>query len=514
MATLLSALRVQSAIGLVSTREKAYLERLEARVAELEAAARRAEDVPVGLANNTTASAEEQLAEPATGTCEDRTKSALPDVGNSFNTASHNERRHEPIYCESEARFPEPSILSDGYERNKSALREKLFRMFPEQNARKLRLEANRGPFTSSVFIQLPSKSQLQSMFEAAFTEANHVLPLFDVSVLTDLLEQHYSDPTVRPGKHPGRWAMLNATIAVAIQVRTARGSYSEMTELSWCFFKNAFSMYSVIALQAADGLGLEALLAMAIYMQGSSDVRTTSVLVCAAARLSLTFGLHRREFYSVLDPATTNRHKRAFWIAYILDRSISVKTGLPSVFDDDAINIGHPDLIMSASPADADVLGTSMSASGFRLKAELAMIEFGVEKRLYSALASKQNVHQLLNLVAEVDYQLENWKAKLPWSCQPDRIVWSTKPTIREPILLLHFAYYCTLSEIHGFAAHLDQAGDISAIRQIQSSRIIQASAASQIIHILQYLPCEQPGQLWYVYPFGVQKVILLIAS
>ncbi|KAJ8195484.1 hypothetical protein LV157_002305 [Aspergillus fumigatus] len=141
--------------------------------------------------------------------------------------------------------------------------------MLPEQNVRKLNLEANRDPFTSSVFIQLPPKFQLQSMFEVAFTEANHVLPLFDVSVLRDLVEQHYSDPTVPPGKQPGRWAMLNAAIAVAIQLRTARGSYSEMTELSWHFFKNSFSMYSVIALRAADVLGLEALLAMAIWPSG-----------------------------------------------------------------------------------------------------------------------------------------------------------------------------------------------------------------------------------------------------
>jgi hypothetical protein len=134
-------------------------------------------------------------------------------------------------------------------------------------------------------------------------------------------------------------------------------------------------------------------------------------------------------------------------------------------------------------------------------------MIEFSVEKRLYSGSAGRQNVHQLLDLVAELDHQLENWKAKLPPSFHPDRIVWSTMPTVSEPIILLHFAYYCTLSEIHGFAAHLNQEGDISAIRQIQSSRIIQASAASQIIHILQYLPFEQPGHLWYVYSPGCAK-------
>ncbi|KAH2667373.1 hypothetical protein KXV32_005900 [Aspergillus fumigatus] len=250
-------------------KEKAYLEKLEARVTELEASLRRAANVPAGPANNTMAWAEEQLAQASSATCENRTETTLSGAANFITTASHNERRHEPIYCEPEVRVPGPATISGGYERKRAALREKLFRMLPEQNVRKLNLEANRDPFTSSVFIQLPPKFQLQSMFEVAFTEANHVLPLFDVSVLRDLVEQHYSDPTVPPGKQPGRWAMLNAAIAVAIQLRTARGSYSEMTELSWHFFKNSFSMYSVIALRAADVLGLEALLAMAIWPSG-----------------------------------------------------------------------------------------------------------------------------------------------------------------------------------------------------------------------------------------------------
>jgi hypothetical protein len=86
----------------------------------------------------------------------------------------------------------------------------------------------------------------------------------------------------------------------------------------------------------------------ISIYMQGLSDIRATSVLIGAAARLSLTFGLHQKVFYSALDPAAANRRKRAFWISYILDRSMSVNTGVPSIFDDDAIGLDYPDLIVS----------------------------------------------------------------------------------------------------------------------------------------------------------------------
>lgn len=137
-------------------------------------------------------------------------------------------------------------------------------------------------------------------------------------------------------------------------------------------------------------------------------------------------------------------------------------------------------------------------------------MIESEVEKRLYFGSACEQNVHRSLDVVAKLDRQLESWKANVPSIFQPDHIIWASTTTARLPIILLHLAYYRTVGEIHGFAAHLREEGDIRSMSIVRD--LIQASAASQIIHTLQYLPSQQPGQVLYLCS-SLQVVTLLIA-
>lgn len=130
--------------------------------------------------------------------------------------------------------------------------------------------DANCGPFISPMFIQLPPKSQVQSIFGISFdNKSNYSLPLFDAQFLISLAQEHYADPIASPGTNPARWAMINSALAVAIQSRSAPDSQAEMTKISWCFFKNAFSVYSAIALRGADILALEALLARPYSCKG-----------------------------------------------------------------------------------------------------------------------------------------------------------------------------------------------------------------------------------------------------
>ncbi|PLN81565.1 hypothetical protein BDW42DRAFT_168561 [Aspergillus taichungensis] len=406
----------------------------------------------------------------------------------------------------------QPKGRSDDPGQNQTALRDRFFTVFPAQpTAETLRLEANHGAFTSPIFIQLPPKSHLQTLFEVALGELNYQVPFFDIPLLLTLLDEHFAHPTVPRGDHPQRWAMLNTAVAVAIQLRTAKGSEDAMMQLSWAFFKNAFSMYPAITLRGTDILALEALLAMALYMQGSSDLRTTSVLVCAAARLSLTLGLHRTTYYSGLDPAAASRSRRAFWASYILDRDMSVRTGLPSTFDHEAISF-QLDLVGPGSHN----LGMDASASTLiQSQVQLAMIESTVAKRLFSTSTSEKNVHQLMNIVAELDSQLITWKASLPLYLRADHIGRSTATATiaKEPIILLHLAYYSTHCEIHSFAAHLDHQDTRSTTWQVKSAGIAQISAASETIHLLQCLSRqEQPGYLWHILFYAMAACITLV--
>ncbi|KAL3466076.1 hypothetical protein BJX64DRAFT_285007 [Aspergillus heterothallicus] len=509
---------------------KSYLEKLEARVAELEASIHNSTNAPVGSDYSTSAGVESTPAERTPELCDDEIDpSILPDC---------------PKNDHSNAILPtaqpaQPAQAPGNHEQMQSALRERLFALLPEQRSfEKAKLEVNRSPFTSQVFIELPSKPHLESLLLGGLEELEYTLPLFDPSVLMRLLEEHLSEPDMSPGKRPERWAMLNAGIAVAMQTRTAKGSHSEMMDFSSHFFKNAFSMYPVLAVRGADILALEALLAMAIYMRGFSDVRTTSVLVSAAARLSLTLGLHQKSSYTVpnLSQIDQHRHVKAFWIAYLMDKDIAVRTGLASSFDDDAITLDYPGpelaITTSSIPARPEP-GPNIPPPSyfFQMRCRLAVIESKVERQLRSfspsistSATTKPNIHQILDVVQRLENQLETWNDSLPLQIRPlKHINWPDVPAAaREPIIALHLAYYRIVCETQRFAAvHLKQEvlreaeAEINPMRlgQMKFLTITQAFAAGQIIALLQHLPWQQPGHLWYLLHYPLAAYITLVA-
>ncbi|PKY06267.1 hypothetical protein P168DRAFT_107473 [Aspergillus campestris IBT 28561] len=470
---------------------KPHIEKLEARVSELETSLRHSTSASVGSADNEVSKV---------GTDQNSAQSTLSDRLNA-----------------SESEASAPTCRSDDPEQTQKAQRDRFFTILPEQpTAETLRSEANHGAFTSPIFIQLPPKAHLQSLFEVALVELNHQVPFFDTPLLLTLLDEHFAHPTAPRGENPQRWAMLNTAVAVAIQLRTAKGSERAMMELSWAFFKNAFSVYPAITLRGADILAVDALLAMAVYMQGSTDLRTTSVLVCAAARLSSTLGLHRPTYYSGLDSAAANRSRRAFWASYLLDKDISVRTGLPSNFDQEAISLHHFNIAVPGSEIGSHGLGMDMSASTLiQFQVQLAMIDSTVEKRLFSTSSNEKSAHQLLNIAAELDHQLMTWKASLPVHLRADHLDRSSPTTTiaREPIIQLHLAYYSTLCELHSFSAHLDPHDVPSTIQQANSARTTQISAASETIHLLQCLSRrEQPGYLWHILFYPTAACITLV--
>ncbi|KAL3444831.1 hypothetical protein BJX65DRAFT_319718 [Aspergillus insuetus] len=492
---------------------KVYLEKLEAIVGGLETSLRNSStSAPLGPAgNNNTSGVETHENEPQSTSS---VPGALPPLVPGASPSEIN-------LC--------PGDLDEAH----STVRDRLFTTLHEETSPEMpRVEPQKGPFRTPVFIQLPPKSHLQSLFEVTFAEPIHIVPVFDLHVLLRLLDDHFSHrPTLSQDNYPQRWAMLNTAVAIAIQLRTAKGSESEMMRMSWSFFKNAFGMFIPITLRGADILALEALLAMAGYMQGSSDLRTTSVLVSAAARLALTLGLHRETYYSELDLDTANRTRRAFWVCFVLDRDMSVRTAMPSNFDEEALTIDHFDLIQimhaasstgttgshgTGPPTDNDKSPSAASTLFLQSSVKLTKLRSTVDKLLFSKYASEQGVHQLLRIVAELEHQLINWNSRLPPHLRADYIDRSTTSMGRHPILLMHMAYYSTLSEIHGVAADLNHRGDSSSsiMWRVKTARIAQVSTATEIFRLLQFVPRdEQPGYLWHILLYPMAVCITLVS-
>ncbi|KAJ5115077.1 hypothetical protein NUU61_000836 [Penicillium alfredii] len=431
---------------------------------------------------------------------------------NELSPGQIDEQNCETYISGSNVPTPNPAIGANSELSN--VLRERFFTLLPGENiVRQLGVQIYRGPFTGGIFTELPPKAHLQSLFEVSYDDINCLWPLFNPSILISLLDEHYASDAASAVNSFARWGLLNTATAIAIQSRAAEGSYSEMIDLSWHFFKNSFSVFPAIVSRGSDLLALEALLAMALFMQGSSDLRTTSLLISEAARLSLTLGFHKKSYYLGMDPVIAERQKRAFWIAYILDRDMSIKTGMPSVYKDDDISLEYTNSDSLGCPGDIISSETWLEATVFRLRTELAVIESDIQNRLYSEKSSKRTASQLLQAVVELDYRLEDWKEKVPLNIQPGRIIWSAVTARKEPIILLHYVYYCAMSAVHSFAAHLMPVDDVSLLSQSISSRIIHTNMAQESVRLLQHLPPQAPGYLWQILFYPLSACIALVA-
>lgn len=405
-------------------------------------------------------------------------------------------------------------MTSNGsFDENMMILRDKLSALFPDENSVKgLKLQISRGPFVLNKFTDLAQKTHLKSLFEIAFDDFNCSWPLFNPSMLIALLDEQDISDAASTCESLTRWGMLNSAAAIAIQSRIAKGSYNEMIDLSWHFFKNSFSLFSVLVSRGTDILVLETLLAMALFTHGSTDLRTTSLLISTAARISLTLGFHRKTFYTDMDPVRAERHRRAFWIAYILDQDMSIKTGLPSVYSNDDLGLDYASSGSLGVPGKIAISGNRVEAIVFRIRTELAMIQSSIQSRLYSEKSAKMTVTQLLGAAVELDHQLEEWKEKIPSEMQPGHTLWSAVAPLKEPIISLHFAYYHAVGVIHSFVARLKPGDDITLLPQCVSSALTHTSTAYETIRLLQHLPPQLPGALWQVLCHPLSACIALL--
>lgn len=376
--------------------------------------------------------------------------------------------------------------------------------------------------FQRPVFRPLPPKEEALSLLTDYFENFNCMLPLFHKPTFMHLVERQYSSD---PYQGSGWWASFNCALAIAHRLRVMSNiSPAEDDEKGWGYLKNAMGVFSELIMRNTDLLSVQALLGMALFMQGTPNPQPAFLLIAAAIRLSQSIGLHRRVTGFNLNPIEIEQRKRVFWIAYILDKDLCLRAGRPAAQDDDDMNVDLP----AADPED-DV-GNIPLADGkgkmniFRAMCEFTVIESEVYKRLYSAKASRQSDGELLNAIGELDQRLEEWKDRIPIDFRPEHEIKAAHTPLMLHIVMLHFTYYNCLTTIHRMSIHhgfwtsrlADYAIEGLNARPINprifSSAALCTAAARASISLIKYVPQGDFSCVWYVWdpPFFAREPCL----
>ena len=198
-----------------------------------------------------------------------------------------------------------------------------------------------RDLFSRRVFRELPPKSLALVLIEEAFASGHSTFPIFDQRSFTQHFQDHYSQSNP---SDPGWWACINIVLALGHRFRAMRTLEAQHENEQSChYLQNALAVVSELTMLHNNLQAIQALLGMTIVLEGTPNPRLSSVLNAAALRLAQTMGLHRKNVDPSLTAAEIEERKNVFWIAYFLDRDISLRTGQPPLQDDDDMDVDLP---------------------------------------------------------------------------------------------------------------------------------------------------------------------------
>ncbi len=335
----------------------------------------------------------------------------------------------------------------------------------------------------------MPKESEtwlVQQVAEDIFGE----FPLLHMPSLLESLRQERQPSTGRRERSPAWDCCFNAVIAIAVPIKTLNSSFVEVGEFAWAFFKNAYALFPELILHGDNLLAVQAILVMAMFARGSADTRLALLLLSTAIRISHTIGLHKRRpsVGSCSQDATeAETRSRVFWTAYILDVEMSVNCGLPSIQpDEEDVELDLP------FTGPLDVRESTTGTDVFRARAELAIVQSMVKKRLYSAKALRRTGSQLAEAM-ELETVLLDWRSGIPVQSQPDYDSQIANSVAADAsLMVLHLVYYNCLSIVHWAAirggAWEITAGVATAQPELLSSVAKCRAAARSTIHLLTH--------------------------
>ena len=364
--------------------------------------------------------------------------------------------------------------------------------------------------FPRTVIRRLPPKAEAVVLVDYFFRNFNPLFPLFHEPTFKYNLDRQYSS---EPPENPGWWASLNVVFAIShrrMQVMNALTAPLDVQK-AWDYIKNALAIVPELTFRNPDLLCVQALLGMAVFMQGTLNPRPASYLVNTAIRLSHALGLHRYPSSSEkqLDSVEAEQRNRVFWIAYRLDKITSLRMGCPMAQDDDDMNVDLP----KEFPADNLGMVSLPDGNGqinlFRVMSELALIESKVYKRLFSVDATRQSEEEILYRIGDLDHELEEWRESLPPEFQPESDLDVSNTAVDHHIAFLSLAYFNCLNSIHRMSVPVDYwtsgvsrtpQGEKPFNPRVFSSGAICVDAARATIRLIKFVPEGDYGFIWCV--------------
>jgi hypothetical protein len=293
--------------------------------------------------------------------------------------------------------------------------------------------------------LDLPPLHEALPAVEKYLATLNSVMPLFHPGRLLQSLRICYAPLPSQSNCSTSTWTAINVVLALAHSCHIPSDQATTPSRNAAAYYLNkAQSVLTEVIMGEADIVNVQVLLGLAMLFQGTRNWKPAATLSAIALRLAHELGLHARRSSSSenLSASDMLERDRVFWIAYIIDRDISMRTGQPPVQLETDMDVELP----AAEPEDGAGLvfaaadnSSSLSFNFFRARVQLAAIQGRVYESMYSVPAQSLTVaHRNANL-ATLRNMLDDWVSQIPPQFRPNAILQTCDPDLLRSFGILY---------------------------------------------------------------------------
>ncbi|GES63075.1 transcription factor, fungi [Aspergillus terreus] len=344
------------------------------------------------------------------------------------------------------------------------------------------------GVFPSAAYRPVPPKSEALKLLDDYLQYFHIICPLFQRSKLVSLFrdsELQYNSQT------PSRWACINVVLALG-HMRPGRlhEHMRHNQKKSLMYMKNALGTVNQLYLRPPDLWAIQSLVGMVIFF--------------LAINMSQQMGLGRSERGHGLSEEEAEERRRVFWLAYCMDREVSIRFGKPLSQNDENMDVTTEGIGLEQQQ--------ESGFDAFSAVCQLAVIRGRLYKHLYSARATDTSLNELAAAVGMLDEELQQWNERIPLRHRPGGLARPAGASPMSPwILYLHYLYYNCIIAIHSVTAN--QTSKLVGARKEDSpnmpgapanhkvylSASLCAKAARASINLMRHMPEENAFLVGY---------------
>ncbi|KAH8897325.1 hypothetical protein GQ53DRAFT_713061 [Thozetella sp. PMI_491] len=351
---------------------------------------------------------------------------------------------------------------------------------------RKLKLFGNRldSPRSSPSqgLLNLPSKETVQIALGAFFRSSFPLaFPVLDMVLFEETLESAYKTSDVPPQnlKVSSASACVMAALALICRLKESRGILVGVDG-------------DICAMQAQECLGriiadpsltnLQTVLILHRHRASAGHREDAILLHAMACRMVCRLGGHITQAPESDNPGISldqRRYyhiRRLFWLCYMLDKDISLRTGQPPLLAGDYCDLtGSPRVTNCIhhsewDQADCDCGSPSVSKEDL----QFGLLKEKIHILLFSPRAFQISDCELLLRIRQLDSELESWRLSTPHDIRPRLSISQNHPLVvaetntaeTMQCLVFHLEYHYLLTVIHTTArrcgAESAEAGDM----------------------------------------------------